>query len=154
MSSDLGQTWSLNAVPSSFTSASCLAQYRGGDFTDLYAGGLYVFKMHIDAQSLSAGTLPSPRGYGLAQNYPNPVGGNGAGGRWNTTIPFMLAAQERVRITLCDQLGREVMTLVDAELAPGAHTASFGTAGLPAGTYHYIMRAGGEVRQRSMIILR
>ncbi len=151
MSADLGQTWSLNAVPSSFSNVACLERYRGNNFTDLYAGGLYIFKMHIDTQSLSADPIGSPRLAALGQNYPNPAGGNGAAA---TTIPFTIGAQSRVRIALADQLGREVMTLVDAELAPGSHSVSFGTTGLPTGAYHVVMRAGGDVFQRSMIILR
>jgi YD repeat-containing protein len=91
-------------------------------------------------------------GFALGQNYPNPFGNTGA--VLSTVIPYSLERTLLVTLTVHDGVGREIARLVDERLAPGSYTASFSADELPAGTYHYILKAGGQRLIKRMVIMR
>jgi hypothetical protein len=88
----------------------------------------------------------------LAQNRPNPFNPS-------TEIAFTLAEAGPVRLEVFDAAGRRVRTLLRGHRAAGEHRESWdGTdaAGrrVASGTYHYRLTAGGEVRARSMTLVK
>ena len=89
----------------------------------------------------------------LSQNYPNPV----VAGE-NAVIAYTLGEDSYVTLRLYDNMGREQGTLVEGWQSAGPHTVATFDNGNPRhyapGVYHYELRAGGEVRHRSMIVLR
>ncbi|MDX9760379.1 MAG: VWA domain-containing protein, partial [Bacteroidota bacterium] len=53
-----------------------------------------------------------------------------------TTITYRIAAEESVRLTVFDMMGREVALLLDDARRPaGDHSVSFNASGLPSGMY-------------------
>lgn len=80
----------------------------------------------------------------LTPNYPNPF-------REITTITYSLPSRAHVRLRVFDTLGRQVSTLVDQQMAPGTHTATFSPAAVPSGTYFYQLEALSHVRTGRMI---
>jgi hypothetical protein len=85
-----------------------------------------------------------PKVYALLQNYPNPF--NPA-----TSISFDLPKQSSVLLKIFDVIGREVATLVNANLAPGRYTKTWNASSFTSGVYFYrlsIQRttgSGGEM---------
>jgi hypothetical protein len=65
----------------------------------------------------------------LRQNYPNPFNPS-------TVIEYTLPARSRVTLSVVDLLGRAIATLVDDEMAPGAHQARWDAVGA-TGVYFY-----------------
>lgn len=83
-------------------------------------------------------------GFGLGQNYPNPVVGGAT-----TAIPFATNGG-RTTLRVYDIQGREVRTLLDSKLAPGQHEAKFHVNGLPSGTYIYRLESKGLHETRTL----
>jgi hypothetical protein len=72
----------------------------------------------------------------LMQNYPNPFNGM-------TTITFRLSSPGRVRLTIYDLLGQEIVRLIDdGNLDAGTHTASWKSGNAVSGSYVYELRVG------------
>ena len=92
--------------------------------------------------------------YELEDNYPNPF--NPA-----TTIGFTVPASqagsqgsEFVSLKVYDVLGREVRTLVDAEVKAGKYERAFDAAGLAGGVYLYRLHAGDFVATKKLLLLK
>ena len=83
----------------------------------------------------------------LGQNRPNPFSAA-------TTIEFELATASGVTLEIFDTLGRRVATLVDRELAAGAHSVDWNAGSLSSGVYVYTLRAGTSVESRRMVVTR
>ena len=83
----------------------------------------------------------------LSQNYPNPF--NPA-----TAITFSIPDRMRAKLTVHDNLGREVAVLIDEELEPGRHTATFDGSAVPSGTYIYRLESRGIVLSRQMTLVK
>ncbi len=112
------------------------AGYQGND--------LYV----LGASETNAATPPASDALRLDQTYPNPM-------RGSATVPFSLDRSGPVRLDVYDTLGRLVLTPVDGEtLEPGDHAVPIDASGLAPGQYLYRLTAGGEVRQRSLTVVR
>ncbi len=86
-------------------------------------------------------------GVELGQNYPNPF-------QYETSIPFSLPAKMHVTITLYDQLGRMVETLVDNEAPAGRNTIRLDASNLPAGAYYYRLTAGDFVGVKKLVLIK
>ncbi len=83
----------------------------------------------------------------LQQNYPNPF-------NQSTLIPFTLARQERVIITVYDLLGRKVDVLCDRTFTAGEHHLRFDAVDFPSGLYFYQLHAGNQRQIRKMTLVR
>ena len=83
----------------------------------------------------------------LFQNYPNPF--NPA-----TSISYQLASSQFVSVTVYDMLGREVSVLVNGVRPTGRHVVNFDATGLSSGVYIYELKAGGQVQQKKMLLIK
>ncbi len=104
----------------------------------------------------SAAVDPSQQGLPttvrLDQNYPNPFNPT-------TTIQYTVTGARgqgpgasEVRIAICDVLGREVATLVNARQAPGTYKVQFDGSRLSSGVYFYRLTAGGATVTKPMVL--
>ncbi|MCB2205216.1 S8 family serine peptidase [bacterium] len=83
----------------------------------------------------------------LAQNYPNPFNPT-------TTVRFSLEQTQHVRLTVYDMFGREVTVLAEGSYEQGTHEVVFDAAGLPTGTYFYMLEGAHAMLQRSMTFMK
>jgi CubicO group peptidase (beta-lactamase class C family) len=88
-----------------------------------------------------------PDRYILQQNYPNPFNPT-------TKIKFELPKSSFVKITIFDQLGREVNTLVNQELNAGSYETEFIGSNIASGIYYYKIAAGEFFQTKKMIIVK
>lgn len=88
------------------------------------------------------------RVFALAQNYPNPFNPT-------TTITFTLSENSHVTLKVFDNLGREVATLVDADLKTGVvHRAIFDASRLSSGLYLYRLETEKDAQVKKLMLLK
>jgi hypothetical protein len=96
--------------------------------------------------------------YALFENYPNPFNPS-------TTIGYYVPEASHVRLSIYNTLGREITTLVDAEVPAGMHNATWNVtaehgAQVPSGSYIYRIHATSKegdrefVQERLMLLLK
>ncbi len=109
-------------------------------FVGTLTGGIHFYR---NQGAVSVGAEPAgPENFRLYQNFPNPFNPN-------TKIEFSLGRAGYVNLKVYDLLGREVATLVNAEMKPGKYEVSFSSGGgdasnLASGVYLYrlVVNAG------------
>ena len=109
------------------------------------ASGLYVLK--LGTFSSVGNTVSAADNFALSQNYPNPFNPL-------TVITYYIPAQSFVNISITDELGREVKTLVNEYKPAGSHSAEFIGNGLSSGIYYYTIRSGNFVQTKMMNLLK
>ncbi len=90
--------------------------------------------------------------FAMAQNSPNPFNPS-------TTIRYDLPAPGRVELAVYNAAGRRVANLIDGDLEPGGHTATWNgvdEAGRPvaSGVYFFRLTHGGESVTRKGVLLK
>lgn len=88
-----------------------------------------------------------PLSYGLNNNYPNPF--NPA-----TKIQYTIPVSGKIRLTVFNVLGEEVMTLVDDVKPAGVHTVQFNGRNLASGIYFYRLETSNFVKSKKMLLLK
>jgi hypothetical protein len=88
-----------------------------------------------------------PTDYTLSQNYPNPFNPS-------TQISFSIIRSGATTLKVYDLMGREVSTLVNETLAPGAYSVKFDATKLSSGTYVYVLTSGGMRLTNKMMLLK
>ena len=88
-----------------------------------------------------------PEQYILYQNYPNPFNPS-------TVIKFSLPENTHVNLTVYDQLGRIVESLVDSDLTTGTYQFIFNANNLSSGLYYYRLSTVNYNQAKKMVILR
>ncbi|MDT8323172.1 MAG: choice-of-anchor D domain-containing protein [Bacteroidota bacterium] len=83
----------------------------------------------------------------LGPNRPNPFNPV-------TTIEWSLPADQHVRISVHDAMGREVAVLVDGPRSSGTHSSVLNAASLPSGSYFVRMRSAAGTLHRRILLLR
>jgi hypothetical protein len=91
--------------------------------------------------------VAAPKTYSLSQNFPNPFNPT-------TDIIFRVKQDGRVRITVFDILGREVMRLVDGQMKAGTHRITVDGHRLPSGMYLYRMEAADFNQVKKMALVK
>ncbi len=90
--------------------------------------------------------------FSITQNYPNPFSAR-------TEIGYSISVDRDVTLTVYDLLGQVVEVLVDSRQSAGSHTVGWdGTdrSGqlVASGTYFYSLRAGNQIRTKSVAVVR
>ena len=88
-----------------------------------------------------------PTDYTLSQNYPNPFNPS-------TEIRFSITRSGSTTLKVYDLMGREVSTLVNETLVPGAYSVKFDATNLSSGTYLYVLTSGGMRLTNKMMLLK
>ncbi len=81
----------------------------------------------------------------LEQNYPNPFNPS-------TVISWQLPVSSHITLKVYNSMGKEIRTLMDADIAPGEHHVSFDATWLPAGIYYYQLQAKGIIETKKMVV--
>ena len=90
-----------------------------------------------------------PANYSLDQNYPNPFNPS-------TLIGYQLPEASHVSLKIYDELGREIVTLVNEFKQAGTYYSQFSilNSQLPSGIYFYTLKAGEFMETKKMILLK
>jgi len=84
----------------------------------------------------------------LNQNFPNPFNSS-------TTIDFVLPKSDYVTLKVYDELGKEVITLIDnAYLNAGYYPVRFEAGNLASGVYYYRLITKDYKEEKKMVILK
>jgi hypothetical protein len=85
----------------------------------------------------------------LQQNYPNPFTSS-------SSIGFEITENhpDRTRLKIYDISGKEIMTLVDEQLPPGAYSMEINAADIPGGVYFFRLTHGMTNMTKKMIIVK
>ncbi len=86
-------------------------------------------------------------GFMLHQNYPNPFNPV-------TTISYEILVPGFISLKIYDDLGREIVTLVNEVKPVGTHQVQFNAHDLPSGVYLYRLMAGSFNESKKMIVLK
>ncbi len=86
------------------------------------------------------GTDRLPRGYELADNFPNPFNPT-------TTISYTLASADYIRLNVYDLRGRQIKRLVSEVQTPGTYQVNFDAADVSGGVYLYELQVGDSFKQ-------
>jgi hypothetical protein len=88
-----------------------------------------------------------PASYSLNQNYPNPFNPQ-------TSISYGIPHTSHVQLTVVNELGQEVTTLVDQEQSAGTYHAIWEASSHPSGVYFYRLKAGQYVETKKLLLLK
>ena len=93
-----------------------------------------------------------PSGFGLAQNYPNPF-------NLSTVIPYSLASDSHVKVTVSNILGQTISTVVDEFQFGGTHAAVWNGHDsngreVGSGVYFFRVQVGAAAQVRKMVLLK
>ncbi|MBN2029809.1 T9SS type A sorting domain-containing protein [bacterium] len=91
--------------------------------------------------------LNTPATFRLDQNVPNPFNPS-------TRIVYSIPENAMVRLTIFNQMGQEIATLVDEVQQQGEHSVIFERSGIPSGVYFYRLNIGNQFITKKMMILR
>lgn len=85
--------------------------------------------------------------YSLKNNYPNPFNPQ-------TTIEFTIPENGFVKLKVFDVLGKEVSSLVNANLVKGTYKIDFNGSGLNSGIYFYRLEANNFIQTKRMTLIK
>ncbi|NOS85870.1 MAG: T9SS type A sorting domain-containing protein [Ignavibacteria bacterium] len=92
-------------------------------------------------------TVEIPNTYRLYQNYPNPFNPV-------TKIKYGLPKNGYVKLTVYDELGKEVSVLVDGYRQANMYEAVFDATNLPSGVYYYKLETNEFAETKKMVIIK
>ena len=127
-----------------------------GDFFNLtdnagyhyyFAGNKIVLHYIQIVTGITSERTVIPSLFELYQNYPNPFNPS-------TIISFSLPTRSFVSLKVFDLIGREVATIVNEELAAGAHKRQWDATNISSGIYFYRLWAGTSTETKKLVLLR
>lgn len=152
-SSDDVRNWSVVGFIEGAGSSTTKKSYHFVDPT-LEAAGNYIYRliqMDFDGQTTTYGPLKyaylGADSFELMSNYPNPFNPV-------TVIPYTVAKQTMISLTVYDVLGRRVQVLVSEELPSGRYHAQFDGSRLASGIYFVRMQADGQTFTQKMMLIK
>ncbi len=126
--------------------------YSFTDNSDL--SGKYIYRLkqidvngqfeYSDAVEVNVET---PEKFELSQNYPNPFNPS-------TIIKFGLPEQSKVRLTVYNSLGEEVIELLNENMPAGHHQVKFDGSNLSSGLYFYKISTNNYVAVKKMMLMK
>ncbi|MDP3148664.1 MAG: T9SS type A sorting domain-containing protein [Ignavibacteria bacterium] len=103
--------------------------------------GSYKFSPEVEVE------IGTPTKYSLEQNYPNPFNPT-------TTISFAIPEETKVTLSIYNQLGERVATLVNEKLEAGNHLAIWNAVHFASGIYFYEIRTERFSSVKKLILLK
>ncbi|KAA3617109.1 MAG: T9SS C-terminal target domain-containing protein [Calditrichaeota bacterium] len=117
-------------------------EHTENDKTDIWWA-----KDHFDPSTAIESNTQKPVKFALFSNYPNPFNPT-------TIINYELRIRSDVKITVYDNTGREIKTLVNKSQTSGIHSVTFNAQNLASGVYYYRIKAGDFIETKKMLLLR
>lgn len=128
--------------------------YKGiGDVIIGYSGGC-VKLVGAVINNQSYGKITSvhngktiPSSFALYQNYPNPFNPT-------TKIKFNLPKSTNTKLIIYDAMGREIATLINAEISAGYHEVEFNGGNLSSGIYLYRIITPNYIATKKLVLMK
>jgi hypothetical protein len=131
-----------------FGGGSYLAVATRRDAGDILSGDGDVYARFIQPlTSVEEEPLHVPGNVILYPNFPNPFNPS-------TTIRYALSQKAFVKLSITDQVGREVAVLIEGEQEPGNRQAVFNASGLASGVYFYRIQAGSFAETKALVLIK
>ncbi len=105
------------------------------------------FVLAMDPNNEEMASEEIPESVKLKPNYPNPFNPT-------TTIPYELAEDTEVKLTVWNMIGQRVATLVDGQVEAGSHEETWNASNMPSGMYIARFEVGSEVFTRKMTLIK
>jgi hypothetical protein len=140
----------VNSILTNVTEIRLLHRSTPGTTGDPVSAQLGIDNITATATPTSVDAVPSetPRAFNLSQNYPNPFNPT-------TIINYELPVNSVVTLKVYNVLGKEVATLVNAEMTDGGmHRVQFNASGLSSGIYFYRLEAGTETQVKRLVLMK
>lgn len=119
--------------------------------TNLYAGtwgdSVWVRPINEIITGIRDQQFDLPSSFRLEQNFPNPFNPI-------TTIKYEVPKANFVSITVYNELGKVVATLVNENKSAGNYSTEFKAGSLASGIYFYRMKAGSFVETKKLVLLK
>jgi photosystem II stability/assembly factor-like uncharacterized protein len=148
---DGGKTWSSAALTLPFgVGPDAMEQTSDGRFLVVGEGKLYVQNEPLADWKSAAGSMAANVQEArdeLLTAYPNPFNPV-------TTILFTLPAKSYIRLTVYDNLGREVVVLANGVYASGRHAVQFDARDKSSGVYYYRLQGEGFASIKKILLLK
>ena len=107
----------------------------------------FVILVHMSNQLTNAVDVTGKPQFVLEPNFPNPVSSS-------TEIDYNLATAEPVTLSVYNQMGEKVSSVVSEMQGAGSHSANFNIGTLPDGMYYYKLQAGDFTSTHTLVIAR
>ena len=140
---------SFNRVNISGSGAGQIAPERGY-FLDMRTRAVWKMNITYDVITSVSEIIVStnvPEKYNLYQNYPNPFNPS-------TKIKYDVPVQGSVKLTVFDQLGREVAQLVNGTKSAGSYLVEFDGSSLASGIYLYKLETRDNTITKKMTLIK
>ncbi len=148
MSTDAGVSWSAIGMGTmDYYSITALGMADSFLLAGTASDGVWRLPLSAVVSGIGPSRENVPFSFKLYQNYPNPFNPS-------TIISYQVPAISRVVLRVYDVLGREVETLVDGKQTPGEYIVRFDGSRYASGVYFCVLRAGGNVQVRKMLLLK
>jgi hypothetical protein len=105
------------------------------------------FLLSVSPNFETSGSRDIPESVKLNPNYPNPFNPT-------TTIPYEIAEDAEVKLTIWNMIGQKVATLVDGMVEAGTHEETWNANNMPSGIYIARFEVGSEVFTRKMTLIK
>ncbi len=145
-------TWTEESMDiSRFAGQTFLLRFRYTSLTPVIAENFLIDDIRIltygstSEVTQQGGQLPAR--YSLGQNYPNPFNPT-------TTIQYALPHRSQVTLTVYNNLGQQVASLVNGDIGAGYHAVQFDGRNLASGVYFYRLQAGSFANTKKLLLVR
>jgi len=145
--SQLNYEWTVPQLATGQAQIRIIMDNTGQDYTD--TSGEFTIQ---EASAVTGSQAENPLTFALFANYPNPFNPL-------TSISYQLPVVSAVNLTVYNQLGKRIITLVDAKQPAGLYRVLWDGRNhlgrsVASGVYLYRLEAAGFTQVRRMVLLR
>ena len=117
------------------------------------AGDFRIWSAIVDLSVIGITKISSevPTGYSLKQNYPNPFNPST---KINFEVPASGTGGKNVKLVIYDNTGREITTLVSAQMQAGIYQADWDASMYSSGVYFYRLTADNYSETKKMVLVK
>ena len=141
-----GTNWFSHYTATAGTYRYIGTNFHAHKFWGVRSNGAISF-LNIPLGAVNTVSSEVPDKYTLSQNYPNPFNPE-------TKIRFQIAKSSVVNLTVYDQLGKEIKTLVNESLQPGTYETDFNATGIVSGVYYYKLQTDDFSEVKKMMLIK
>lgn len=126
----------------------CSIESQDGETNPNYNQAAYFNRLKSEVTAIASSSNSQPlNDFNLYQNYPNPFNPV-------TTISYFLKNADDVQISIYNNAGQFVSTLINEYQSAGNHSIQWNAQGLASGVYYYKLNSAGSSTIRKSILMK